>query len=436
MDKIIIESNGIMPIESFSLMGVSTKRGEDDTIGQFGTGLKYGIAGLLRDNIEFQIMTGGTGYEFKTKHIKVKEMPFNQIQYREVSEKGNKRWKDIGYSSEMGLNWDLESCLRELVSNAIDEGGFNHRCVPDGKRVYCDDKTYFIITSTTQIRDYFRNLDKYFLINKTPLWISDCGCYARYGKQGTTGTRIYKKGVLVYTDERDSLWDYDLKHVPVEETRKASESDCVRYLTSLYSKLPDPNKEILLKSISDNPGLFEGDVNFYMTVYGWGEIISKNTVLVSLSEAHLIEKAKFNIEHIVLTHSWVKLLTTSGFGLGISAVLERYQEKDYKPYYLTEYDSMLFNSAIDFIKKAGYSLEGIQFKFFINEDKNICGEAEDNNIYIFETAFRRGKKDMVDTILHEYYHIESGELDQSLEFEHYIIGEIVKLLEIKTGDIL
>ena len=54
--KLIIRNTGIVPIEAFTLMGVSTKRNDEDKIGMFGTGFKYGISVLLRDNHSVKIV--------------------------------------------------------------------------------------------------------------------------------------------------------------------------------------------------------------------------------------------------------------------------------------------------------------------------------------------------------------------------------------------
>ena len=43
---------------------------------------------------------------------------------------------------------------------------------------------------------------------------------------------------------------------------------------------------------------------------------------------------------------------------------------------------------------------------------------------------------MIDTILHELFHIKSGASDESREFESYLVSEVVKQLELKTGEIL
>ena len=53
----IINAGEIEP-EAFTLMGASTKRGDENMIGRFGSGLKYAICYLIRNDIEFKIFSG------------------------------------------------------------------------------------------------------------------------------------------------------------------------------------------------------------------------------------------------------------------------------------------------------------------------------------------------------------------------------------------
>ena len=60
-----IQSSGEIEQEAFTLIGASSKRGDQTKIGYFGSGLKYSIAALLRNNIEFKVFQGEKEIEFK-----------------------------------------------------------------------------------------------------------------------------------------------------------------------------------------------------------------------------------------------------------------------------------------------------------------------------------------------------------------------------------
>ena len=52
MNYLKIRSKGKIDIEALSLLGASSKRGDETKIGQFGSGNKFAIAYLLRNNYE------------------------------------------------------------------------------------------------------------------------------------------------------------------------------------------------------------------------------------------------------------------------------------------------------------------------------------------------------------------------------------------------
>ena len=41
---LMIANNGVAPVQSFTVLGVSTARGNSDKIGQFGSGAKHGLS--------------------------------------------------------------------------------------------------------------------------------------------------------------------------------------------------------------------------------------------------------------------------------------------------------------------------------------------------------------------------------------------------------
>ena len=53
-----ITNKGEMQQEAMTLLGASTKRGDDTKIGFFGSGLKYALAVMIREGIEFHIYSG------------------------------------------------------------------------------------------------------------------------------------------------------------------------------------------------------------------------------------------------------------------------------------------------------------------------------------------------------------------------------------------
>ncbi len=58
MSYMLFKNKGLMDINALRLLGASTKRGSNDKIGFFGSGWKYSLAVMLRENISFRIFVG------------------------------------------------------------------------------------------------------------------------------------------------------------------------------------------------------------------------------------------------------------------------------------------------------------------------------------------------------------------------------------------
>jgi hypothetical protein len=192
MKYICIKNDGEVDIRSFYVMGMSTKTDDDSTIGQFGTGNKYGIAALLRNNYKVIIKSGVKTISFKKVVTTFRGKDFEQIYIKE-----GRKELEASFTAEIGqLNWGVEQGLKELVSNAIDEGGME--ISKENRLVGKKGETRVYISNLNRVAIFFKEVNKYFLLDREePLF---CNTYGKiYNKnRNDTDTRIYRRGVLVY----------------------------------------------------------------------------------------------------------------------------------------------------------------------------------------------------------------------------------------------
>lgn len=112
-------NSGEIEIDAVTTLGVSVKEG-DRPIGQFGTGLKYSIAVLLREGHRVVIMSGLNRYSFFLKEKIIRGEKFQLIHIQENNELES---RSLGFTTSYGKNWKLEHVYRELWSNMTDENG-------------------------------------------------------------------------------------------------------------------------------------------------------------------------------------------------------------------------------------------------------------------------------------------------------------------------
>jgi hypothetical protein len=103
-------------------LGVNVKD-TASAIGYFGTGLKYAIATLLREKQAIAIRSGGVEYTFAPRTEEVRGKAFQFIRMRAAGGLGAPTCIDLGFTTDLGRNWQLEQAYRELWSNCQDEGG-------------------------------------------------------------------------------------------------------------------------------------------------------------------------------------------------------------------------------------------------------------------------------------------------------------------------
>lgn len=273
-----IENPGVAPAEAFTLMGASTKRHSENNnlIGKFGTGNKQAIGTLMRAGLNPIIFCGNLRLTFSTRTQNVDSglgsHDFQRIvvTYSGKDAKGVSRTgtEDLGWVLEHGaIDWQTtDLALREFVSNSLDrameEGEHNFKkqleqdqdlswlqrrdklneylsTATDYKNVnievFSDEKRVRANAGTTRVfipvnEDVFKfysNLGKWFLHFSEPEMLKETILPKNGRNLGANQTAvIYRRGVRVReveTSKHESLFDYNLEDLELDEARKVDD---------------------------------------------------------------------------------------------------------------------------------------------------------------------------------------------------------------------
>jgi len=170
MTKFIkIQSKGVIDTQAFYLLGASSKRDDNSKIGFFGSGLKYSIAYLLRNNIEFKVFTDYKEVRFSTQKVNFREKEFDVIKVDD---------KETSMTTEMGIDWEPWFVIREIYCNAIDEGDSKISIVKQkvsdtDKCIPIEGKTVFYIKITDDFQSIVDNWSNYFSDERKDVLDSD-----------------------------------------------------------------------------------------------------------------------------------------------------------------------------------------------------------------------------------------------------------------------
>lgn len=186
---IYLKNAGEIDIEVIKTMGVHVKE-NDNSIGFFGTGLKYAIAIFLREKIDFKLFIGVNQFEFftETKTIRGKEFEFCKMSGIDVL--------DLGFTTELGKNWELWQAYREIHSNTLDENGeiSSEKLIPEAG------------TTLFQIDCEEDCLNTFLDANKEILLYSNGNVEIYLGESD----KIYYKGIRAKDLNKNSIYTYNI----------------------------------------------------------------------------------------------------------------------------------------------------------------------------------------------------------------------------------
>jgi hypothetical protein len=237
MKYLKIENPGIAPQECFTLLGVSTSRGNADAIGQYGSGVKHAINMFLALGHKFFIYCGHQCLDFSVYQSiiddGIEQRRILPVQV-EISQSGKStKKKDVGWTLDFGsMDWrDLSMACREFVSNAID------RCVKENKMDELDicvveenqvrakaNTTRIFLPLTDDVRKFYDEIHKRFICLNGK---AETGVLNKTFRNLTgMGAMVYRKGVLVKeTTGLASLFDYNIPNLYIDECRNSNDHD-------------------------------------------------------------------------------------------------------------------------------------------------------------------------------------------------------------------
>lgn len=271
---ILIENPGVAAPEAFTLLGASDKAGTD-AIGQFGSGTKFGTLVCLRKEIPPVVFCGTLKLAFGTKDVEFNGARHEQVQVK-VSGKDRtgktvNRTEDLSVVLKYGsLDWKdkVELALREFVSNALDatQGDASQIKVeivntpPRAKAGF----TRVYVPLTDDGRAFVDNIGEWFLHFAGRVWKESCLIH----KNTPSKAKVYRRGVLVRTvdTDKDSLYDYNLNELPLDEARISSDWNLRYYAARAVRKCTDA--AVIGRIFARSANAWEGTFDLSSVDYG------------------------------------------------------------------------------------------------------------------------------------------------------------------------
>lgn len=260
---LLIESKGEARVESFTILGYTTSRGDATKIGQFGTGAKHSINVLLRHKVEFHIYSGKNRIDFSTKVIDGIEHVMWSV--------NKSAPKQTGWTLQFGeLDWDnLDMAVRDIISNALDADADPTVTITDKPPRAKAGVTRFYIDNVPTVEEYYRNLGTNIpaLVGKVPEKQTDK--FGVYRKSEFGPVHIYRKGVLVNTLKESGLYDYDFPNMKIDDSRNSDVYFLRAQAAQYIAKAPMEFQAELLRCVDKHGECFEAGLDAdYLCSFG------------------------------------------------------------------------------------------------------------------------------------------------------------------------
>lgn len=429
-----IENDGELDVRLIALMGGSTKSNEEFKIGQFGTGLKYVLAYVIRNGVDFRIKTGE--HEVKLSYdvevIRDEEFKVLYIDGERTS-----------ITDKMGKDWKAWMIVRELYSNALDEGGATYGTVQEEEiQPGQKDKTAFYIEMTPEFLQVYNEWNKYFIVNQQPMY--EDRKVKLYPAEGTL--KLYKQGILIHEDNtEDSLFNYDIKNAEINELREYK--GLVGYdLADIILDISDQKTiTYLLEHINDTPSngkkYFEAhvDLNWFKS-WGnmnnaWKETINQAKVIDQETKQKIQSKgANIDLSHTIeVPKNLYKVLTKNFKGIGAVRFASKMNE------FYEVYDAKLEEKkdhALKTLEGAGYFISP-ELKFIFGEfgDKSTLAkiDIDEKEIMVSHKMKDMALFDFCAMVIEENEHYNTGYSDCTRDFQQHFINLYTKAILDKSG---
>jgi len=402
-NAISFHNPGLIDVRAITTMGVSSKD-TDTPIGYFGTGLKYAIAIILRNQGGVTIWRGLEPLHFGTAECRVRNDDFSIVTMNN---------HELGFTTLLGQNWTLWQAFREFYCNALDEGG----ALVEGVQPPKEGSTTIVVYGCSELDDLYRQRSTIYL-ESTPIAKDDrCEIHREpsdwYFYQGVRLDQVndYCNYTYNFTKTLDLTEDRSVKysHVPLG------------YIADLILTCDDAGfiREWLTQKSDPAKGKWAGSKPFEnMMNLSWASRPPSATFLDVVSNLRNANEVEFNLSAL--------------------EVLERSRPEKINPsntVTLTKVEQVTLEKAIKFLQVLGYDVTIWPIVVVENMSPGVLARAVDDTIIISRRAFMQGGTKMIAaTLLEEHIHLKLKLKDYTVNMQNYLFEKIISLGEELVGE--
>lgn len=374
---IYFHNPGQLDLDTIRTMGVNVKETET-AIGYFGTGMKYAIAVLLRTGHKVWLETGGEIYNFTACEKIIRNKPFQVVFMND---------EQLGFTTDLGKNWQVWMAYRELASNALDESGEISSRSPQADTIWA--------VSGPEIEKAHDRRRELFLSTKPLEIIRNVEIH-----QGAT-RNLYYRGVLVHQLPADESYAYTYNLLGKQDLTED------RTLQSIYGAHWDIR--VALESAETPLDILQ-------------EIFAHRSRESDYQYGHLSE----NMEKAAEPH-----LRDASFNQSIVDMVRKKREnrEGYPRCNLSSFEKEQVKTALKLLERLDCFITEDDFIITPTLGPNTYGiyNRKRNEIVIARTVVDKGSTFIASTLYEEYLHKEHGFGDCTREMQQFLFDRVIAL---------
>jgi hypothetical protein len=448
--RIANKANGVNRL-FLEKLGLSTKRDDDSTIGQFGSGSKFAPIAALRNGWEWINVGEDNLGPYKMQYVAKEESDINCVYYLYDDE----ILKPSSFTVDAGLlSWDDEfQIFREAFSNALDEftSSGSEYVVEIVDEVKFEPGMFAVyLTADPSLIDIINNFGKFFSIEREPVYkfADGSGFYEPFDNEAN----FYYKGVLVHSEPKLAVFDYGMNNVILNEERRIRNTWEINYkvatMLNNINYLCGEGDDIATKLVENmNKDRWEWTIPKSVAEAYFSDMRSStvdNTFKrawrniygdkVAVPSNLMRYKSQFSLRNFeiveVKSDFFYEILLRAGVNCADTVLGD---EVEYQFMTLTGDKKTMFRNALHIVHKylPDFNHHVHEIKTFIPQGEQDCIYGVANmkafSIYLSVNAFRDMEL-LVSTIVHEFDHLKSRYTDGDNEFRLVADEHIGKLI--------
>lgn len=388
--KVIFTNPGEIDPLLIHSFGVNVKTG-DNPIGYFGTGLKYALAVLIRTGQRVTIYSGETVYTVGKVEKTIRDKTFEFITLND---------QPLGFTTDLGKNWELWMAYRELYCNALDEGGevttdtFFAGGIATFTNVVVEGDAFFEVHS---------NRSEYFLEGEP---------YIKFGGvhiHKNPSTTLFYRGICVGQLPQPSLYTYNiLTQTALTEDRTVKDVYTASFRLVAELRHYD-DEELLEKILTAERGTWENSFDFDYSSTPGKVYLDTIGRLMEYNSANLNDTAKLDYKR------------------------HRLDSREPVEIELDAFESSMLAECIEFCCAFKFPVTEYPIKCVESLGPGVFGQARSGTIYITRSTFDRGKKHLTETLIEEFIHLRYQVEDFTREMQEVLLTRLVQAGERLLG---